>query len=196
MFWHQVLHWLVSDTRGQLNAQVSSGILQDDGHVQLLADVRDRNYLPGRRRRGERACDRTGSAAGGCRAASGGRDSPVATRAIGPAPAVGMYVADITANQGALGAGHDTIAFERQDGVAENFHTGQNVALLKSLAADTGGRYWSPADLGELARAIPFSNAGVSVQKFQDLWNMPAVFLTLLLLRMSEWLLRRRWGVV
>ena len=30
----------------------------------------------------------------------------------------------------------------------------------------------------------------------KDLWNMPAVFLLLLLLRSSEWLLRRRWGVV
>ena len=54
----------------------------------------------------------------------------------------------------------------------------------------------SPADLDGLASAIPFSDAGVSVQKFQDLWNMPAVFLMLILLRMAEWLLRRRWGVV
>ncbi|MEJ0005780.1 MAG: hypothetical protein WDM77_05185 [Steroidobacteraceae bacterium] len=195
VFWHQMLHWLVADTRGQLDAQVSAGILQDDGHVQLLADVRDKNYLPA-------------------------ADAVVNARLIGPdrlqadvslravpglpgryqtdwtAPAVGTYVADITANQGALSAGRDTIAFQRQDGMAENFHTGQNVALLKSLAADTGGRYWSADDLDGLARAIPFSNAGVSVQKFQDLWNMPALFLTLILLRMTEWLLRRRWGVV
>jgi len=195
VFWHQLLHWLVADTRGQLNAQVSAGILQDDGHVQLLADVRDRNYLPA-------------------------TDAVVNAHVIGPdrlqadlslravpgqpgryqtdwtAPAVGTYVADLTANQGAVGAGRDTIAFQRQDGVAENFHTGQNVALLKSLAAETGGRYWSPSELPALARAIPFSDAGVSVQKFQDLWNMPAVFLTLILLRLSEWLLRRRWGVV
>jgi hypothetical protein len=109
---------------------------------------------------------------------------------------VGTYVADMTANQGALSAGRDTIAFQRQDGIAENFHTGQNAALLKSLAAETGGRYWSPDDLDGLARAIPFSDAGVSVQKFQDLWNMPAVFVLLILLRMGEWLLRRRWGVV
>jgi uncharacterized membrane protein len=195
VFWHQLLHWLVSDTRGQLAAQVSASILQDDGHVQLLADVRDRNYLPA-------------------------TDAVVSAHIIGPdrlqadvslrlvpglpgryqadwtAPTVGMYVADITAAQGSLNAGRDTIAFQRQDGVAEDFHTGQNVALLKSLAADTGGRYWSAADLAGLARAIPFSNAGVSVQKFQDIWNMPAVFLTLIALRMAEWLLRRRWGVV
>jgi uncharacterized membrane protein len=195
VFWHQLLHWLVADTRGQLYARVSASIVQDEGHVQLLADVRDRNYLPA-------------------------TDAVVTAHVLGPdrlqadvalrvvpglpgryqadwtAPAAGMYVADMTATQGALSAGHDTIAFQRQDGVAEDFHTGQNVALLKTLAADTGGRYWSPDDLAGLARAIPFSNAGVSVQKYQDLWNMPAVFLTLIILRMAEWLLRRRWGVV
>jgi hypothetical protein len=195
VFWHQVLHWLVSDTRGQLSAQVSEGILQDDGRVQLLADVRDRNYLP--------AADAVVNAHligpdrlqtdVSLRAVPG---IPGRYRADWTAPAVGMYVADLTASQGTVSAGHDAIAFERQDGVAENFHTGQNVALLKSLAADTGGRYWTADNLDGLARAIPFSNAGVSVQKFQDLWNMPAVFLLLIALRMSEWLLRRRWGVV
>src|SRR5580692_7689734 len=195
VFWHQLLHWLVADTHGQLTAQVSAGILQDDGHVQLQADVRDRNYLP--------ASDAVVSAhvIGPDRL-----QADVALRAVPglpgryqadwTAPAVGLYVADIVANQGALSAGRDTIAFQRQDGVAENFHTGQNVALLKSLAADTGGRYWSPDDLAGLARAIPFSNAGVSVQRFQDLWNMPVLFLLLIMLPMAEWLLRRRWGVV
>ncbi|HTV79523.1 MAG TPA: hypothetical protein VMF03_14810 [Steroidobacteraceae bacterium] len=195
VFWHQLLHWLVSDTRGQLSAQVSASTLQDDGHVQLLADVRDRSYLP--------ATDAV------VNAHLIGPDRLQADVALRPvpgqpgryqtdwtAPAVGMYVADLTATQGSLGAGHDTVAFQREDGVAENFHTAQNVDLLKSLAADTGGRYWQVDDLAALARAIPFSNAGVSVQKFQDLWNMPAVFLLLMLLPLCEWLLRRRWGVV
>ncbi len=195
VFWHQLLHWLASDTRGQLSAQVSAGILQDDGRVQLLADVRDRNYLP--------AADAVVSAHMigpdrlqadlSLRAVPG---IPGRYQADWTAPAVGMYVADLTANEGSLSAGHDTIAFQREDGAAENFHTGQNVALLKSLAAETGGRYWTPDELEGLARAIPFSNAGVSVQRYQDLWNMPALFLLLVALRMLEWLLRRRWGVV
>jgi uncharacterized membrane protein len=195
VFWHQLLHWLVSDTRGQLSAQVSASTVQDEGHLQLLADVRDRNYLP--------ATDAVVSAhlIGPDRLQAdvplrGVPGQPGRYQTDWTAPAVGMYVADITAAQGSLGAGRDTVAFQREDGVAENFHTGQNVELLKSLAADTGGRYWSTDDLAGLARAIPFSNAGVSVQKFQDLWNMPAVFLLLILLPLGEWLLRRRWGVV
>jgi len=68
--------------------------------------------------------------------------------------------------------------------------------LLERLAAQTGGRYWTPADLGKLAAAIPFSEAGVTMRETKDLWNMPAIFLLILLLRSSEWLLRRKWGVV
>ncbi len=195
VFWHQLLHWLVSDTRGQLSAQVSAGILQDDGHVQLLADVHDRNYLP--------AADAVVNAHligpdklqadVSLRAVPG---IPGRYQADWTAPAVGMYVAEVAANQGALSAGRDTIAFERQDGVAENFRTGQNVDLLKSLSTETGGRYWTADELDALARAIPYSNAGVSVQRFQDLWNMPLIFLVLIGLRTAEWLLRRRWGVV
>jgi hypothetical protein len=34
------------------------------------------------------------------------------------------------------------------------------------------------------------------MRQTKELWNMPAIFLLLILLRFSEWLLRRRWGVV
>jgi hypothetical protein len=88
------------------------------------------------------------------------------------------------------------VAFQRLDGVMESFHTEQNRELLERLAASTGGRYWRPQQLGELARAIPYSAAGVTVQQTEELWNMPIIFLALLALRGGEWLLRRRWGGV
>ena len=92
--------------------------------------------------------------------------------------------------------GGHVIASQRMDGVAENFHTEQNRELLEHLANQTGGRYWKPADLGKLAGAIPFSEAGVTTRETKDLWDLPLVFLVLLLLRFSEWWLRRKWGIV
>ena len=82
------------------------------------------------------------------------------------------------------------------DGVAENFHTEQNRELLEHLAAQTGGKYWKPSDLGGLAKVIPFSEAGVTMRETRDLWDLPMVFLVLLLVRFSEWWLRRKWGIV
>ena len=92
--------------------------------------------------------------------------------------------------------GSDTLLFQRVDGVAENFHTEQNRDLLEKLASQTSGRYWQQQDLAKLSGEIPYSEAGITIRQPKDLWNMPAVFLLILLLPCAEWLLRRKWGLV
>ena len=194
-FWQQLLRALVGPTRGRVIAGVSAATLLDDGHLELRAEVRDGGYLP--------AADAQVSAhvigPGGLQVTL---DMPAVPGAPGQyqarwsAPQPGEYVAEVSARHGAEIAGTDVVSFQRQDGVAENFHTGQNRQLLTALAEATGGRYWSVDDLDGLPAAIPYSSAGVSVQQLKELWNLPAVFLVLLLLRLGEWLLRRRWGAV
>jgi hypothetical protein len=83
--------------------------------------------------------------------------------------------------------GRDVLTFQRMDGVAENFHTEQNRDLRERLAIQTGGQYWKPADLGKLAANIPIPKAGITMRETKDLWNLPLVFLVLLLLRFSKW---------
>jgi hypothetical protein len=38
-----------------------------------------------------------------------------------------------------------------------------------------------------------YSKAGIVERQTLELWNLPAFFLLLLLLKMGEWLLRLRW---
>ena len=194
-FWQQLLRALAGPTRGRVIAAVSAATLLDDGHVQLSAEVRDVDYLP--------AADAQVSVhvigPGGAQAmldmlAVPGTPGQYQARWTAQLP--GVYVAEVRARRGGAAADSDVVSFQRLDGVAENFHTGQNRELLSALAAATGGRYWNVDDLGGLPAAIPYSNAGVSVQQLKDLWNLPAVFIVLLLLRLGEWLLRRRWGAV
>jgi hypothetical protein len=129
-------------------------------------------------------------------------DSPGQFQAVWNAPKVGDYLTEITAQRadphtGTMKElGRDVLTFQRIDGVAENFHTEQNRALLEHLAIQTGGQYWNPADLGKLAASIPFSEGGVTMRETKDLWNLPLVFVILVLLRFSEWWLRRKWGIV
>jgi hypothetical protein len=108
----------------------------------------------------------------------------------------GSYLTEVTAQRGDMPIGRDVLTFQRLDGVAESFHTEQNHELLDRLATQTGGRYWKPQDLSSLADEISYSEAGVTTRTTKELWNMPAVFLLLLALPFSEWLLRRKWGVV
>jgi hypothetical protein len=120
-------------------------------------------------------------------------------RAAWTAEKPGSYLAEVTAQRGAKGAvdlGTGTLPFQRIDGVAESFHTTQNRELLEKLASETGGRYWKPDELTRLPNEISYSDAGISVRDIKELWNMPVVFLWLLLLMAAEWLLRRKWGVV
>jgi hypothetical protein len=86
--------------------------------------------------------------------------------------------------------------FRREDGVAENFRAEQNRELLEKLAEQTGGNYYKPAALSRLPEEISYSEAGITVRETKDLWDMPVVFLLILLLSASQWLLRRKWGVV
>jgi hypothetical protein len=186
---------LVSGTQGRVTASVPKVTLLDDGRIEIAADVRDKDYHP--------AADArvTGRVIGpGGLAAALELDpvpsSPGHFQAAWSAPAPGLYVAELTAKRGAEEIGGDVVTFQRLDGVAENFHTEQNRALLETLASSTGGRYLRPAELGRLPAEIPYSQAGITVQQIKELWNMPMAFLLILALRAGEWLLRRRWGVV
>jgi len=50
------------------------------------------------------------------------------------------------------------------------------------------------AELAGLPEAVSFSEAGTVERQVLDLWNIPLVFLMLLLLKAGEWLLRLQWG--
>jgi hypothetical protein len=123
-------------------------------------------------------------------------DSPGRFQADWSAELPGSYVTEVTAARGDHPVGRDVLSFQRVDGIAESFHTDQNRELLERLASQTGGRYWRPQELSLLADEISYSDAGVTTRMTHELWNMPAVFLAMLCLRSSEWLLRRKWGAV
>jgi uncharacterized membrane protein len=195
LFWQQLLRWLVSDTPGHVTTSVPAQILLDNGAVTLTADVRDQQYNPAPDAKVE-AHILGPSGVSALVEMTPVPDNPGQFQAAWSAPKPGAYLTEVTAQRNATELGRDVLTFQRMDGVAENFHTEQNRDLLERLAAQTGGQYWKPSGLGKLAGAIPFSEAGVTIRETKDLWDLPLVFLVLLLLRFSEWWLRRKWGIV
>jgi uncharacterized membrane protein len=201
LFWQQLLRWLVSDTPGHVAASVPAQILLDNGAMTLTAEVRDQQYNPAPDAKVE-AHILGPSGVNALVEMTPTPDSPGQFQAAWSAPKTGAYLTEVTAQRADPSTGtvkelgRDVLTFQRMDGVAESFHTEQNRELLERLATQTGGQYWKPADLGKLAGAIPFSEAGVTMRETKDLWDLPLVFLVLLLLRFSEWWLRRKWGIV
>jgi uncharacterized membrane protein len=195
LFWQQLLRWVASDTPGHVAASVPAQMLLDNGAITIAAEVRDSQYNPPPDAKVE-AHILGPSGVMALVEMTPVPDSPGQFQAAWSAPIVGAYLTEVTAQRAGKELGRDVLTFQRMDGVAENFHTEQNRELLERLATQTGGQYWKPADLGKLARAIPFSEAGVTMRETRDLWDLPLVFLVLLALRFSEWWLRRKWGIV
>jgi len=200
LFWQQLLRWLVSDTPGHVSASVPAQMLLDSGAVTITAGVRDSQYNPAPDAKVE-AHILGPSGVSALLEMTPVPDNPGQFQAAWSAPKPGAYLTEVTAQRAdptgtVKELGRDVLTFQRMDGVAENFHTEQNRDLLERLATQTGGQYWKPADLGKLAGGIPFSEAGVTMRETKDLWDLPLVFFVLLLLRFSEWWLRRKWGIV
>src|SRR5215469_7649814 len=197
LFWQQLVRWLIAESPGTVAASTPSRLLMDEGRLQLTAQVRDRTFQPA-------------------------PDAHVTAHIIGPAGVdaivemtpsqttagqfqtewtaekPGSYLAEVRAeaSNGQQEIGGDVITFQREDGVAENFHTEQNRHLLEQLASETGGRYWKLTELNTLPRDISYSDAGISIRSTKELWDAPVVFLVILGLPLIEWLLRRKWGIV
>jgi uncharacterized membrane protein len=110
--------------------------------------------------------------------------------------ASGTFFIDLQARRGKESISTARTAVHHERGAAEYFSLRQNRSLLTQLATATGGQYWSADSLVGLPEAIRFSPAGVTEQLTKSLWDMPIIFLLLLLLKGAEWVLRRRWGVI
>jgi uncharacterized membrane protein len=194
-FWQQLLRWLVTETPGQVSAAIPHQMLNDDGQVHLRTVVRDKAYQ---------------TVAGATVEATINRpDGQIDVLTLKPDPLepgayegdysadkTGAYVAEVVAHDDKLEVGRDALTFRREDGVAENFNAAQNKDLLTRLAADTGGNYYTPSSAKKLGEEIAVSEAGISGHDSLDIWDMPALFLLLILIAGAEWLLRRKWGVV
>ncbi|MDX2178913.1 MAG: hypothetical protein SFV18_04910 [Bryobacteraceae bacterium] len=194
-FWQQLIRSLVTETPSRVTTTTPKTVLSDASQVPLRVELRDKNYLPVSDALVEaRVSGPEGT--GGTVALELDPLSEGVYTGTWAAEKPGSYLADISAKRGDEDLGRDMINFRREDGVAENFGVEQNRDLLEKLSAETGGKYYRPSETSKLLEEIALSEAGITVRETRDLWNMPIVFLLILLLAGAEWLLRRRWGTV
>ncbi|GLC25965.1 hypothetical protein [Roseisolibacter agri] len=77
----------------------------------------------------------------------------------------------------------------------EYFGAGLRADLLRRIAAETRGRYYTPETAGTLAEDLRYARAGVTVAERKELWDMPLTFLLLGGLLAGEWAYRRHRGL-
>jgi hypothetical protein len=193
-YWRQMLRWLLEDVPDRLETSVSPDHPAPQQRVTVRAEIGDSDFV------------RVNNAGSIVRVTSPlgvvdtlpldwtlGQDGAYAASFVPREE--GVYRLDVEAADGA-----DTLRAEPQfvmvaDRGADFLNAELRAPLLRRIAQETGGRYYTAATVDQLADDTQFTESGITVTEVKDLWDMPVVFGVLMLLLGSEWLLRRRRGL-
>lgn len=106
----------------------------------------------------------------------------------------GLHLAEVTAQRGStLGVAKTSFLTGPLNREARD--AAQNSELLKRIAAETGGGYYTVAEADNLLEDITHHEGANSVRVAYDLWDMPINFLLAVMLAAAEWFIRKRKGL-
>jgi len=109
---------------------------------------------------------------------------------------MGNYEIAVDAGRQGGSLGGDVTHVHAASSDREFFGAARRTQLLQRIADDTGGRFYTRSDVSTLPDDITITGAGVTLAEEHDLWDMPALFLLMLLLMGAEWGYRRIRGLV
>lgn len=195
-FWRQLLRWLTADVPSQLQLSIPTDQVMPGQPATIRAMVADTLYTP-------RNDARVVMHVSGATAGAATRDVPmqwVVDRdgeyhaSFTPAgPGLQVVRVDATAPNGQVL--RDSIVVRVGDMNAEYVDAEMRAPLLKRIADETGGKFYRPGHTATLVEDVAMSKNGVTVVNQMDLWDMPAIFLLLVLLVSSEWGYRKARGL-
>jgi uncharacterized membrane protein len=194
MFWRRLIRWLVDGVPGQVNVTTTADRVEPGEPIKIAAEILDPAY----------AEVNDGHVVAHITAPSGKTtDIPVDWtvtrdgdyRATFVPDETGIYRIGIDADRAQKELGSATMQVRVSAGDAEYFDAAMRAPLLKRIADDTGGRFFTPATTDSLPEAISYSGRGVTVVEERELWDMPALFLVLMSLVGAEWGYRRVKGL-
>jgi uncharacterized membrane protein len=107
----------------------------------------------------------------------------------------GLYEVGVGVTHAGQAVGNDTVYVRATPDDGEYFDAAMRPSLLKRIAEDTGGRFYTASTASSLAGDITYLGRGVTVVQEKDLWDMPIVLFMLIGLTSGEWFLRRRRGL-
>lgn len=200
--WRQLLRWLVHETPGRVRLDAGEDVVPMGEPLRIRAEVEDERYLR------VNGADVVATVTGPGGVASEvrldwtvERDGEYEGRFV-PEEA-GLYRVRVRAEGarvGGPGAGAETsrdIAeeagfFRAGTPRLEEFGAGRRTELLRRIADETGGRFYTADEARVMADEIRYTESGDTVYEERSLWDMPIFFLLLAGLLGGEWAYRRR----
>jgi uncharacterized membrane protein len=194
-FWSQLLRWLVDGVPDAVQVQADLEQVEPGETVRLVGMVSDSTYIEV-------------------------NDATVRARLTSPSGMVdevpmewtvetdGEYVAEFQPSEmgdydiellaeregEAIGTNHAWVHAAPSDD--EYFGAARRTDVLRRIAEETGGQFYTAETASTLPEDISVTGAGVTLVEENDLWDMPALFLLMLLLMGAEWGYRRIRGLV
>ena len=108
---------------------------------------------------------------------------------------VGRYEIEAVATLGKEEIGRDKAIIQVRPASAELRQLSQNVALLKRIAEQTGGKYLTLEKASELPSYLREATHVIEKHRDNDLWDRPWIFCLIIGLLCGEWFLRKRSGL-
>ncbi|PYR30477.1 MAG: hypothetical protein DMF92_08550 [Acidobacteria bacterium] len=206
-FWRRLVRWLVDGVPNQVNVTTTQDRVEPGEAVKLTAEVLDSAYVDVN---DSRVLAKVTSPSGKTTELpmewTVTRDGEY--RASFVPDETGVYEVRAGATRQSAGSGRPEQAGRDQKelgagvvhvrvsaGDAEYFDAPMRAPLLKRIAEETGGRFFTPANAASLPEAISYSGRGVTVVEERELWDMPALLILLMALMGSEWGYRRAKGL-
>jgi len=193
-YWRQLLRWLVADVPSRVMVAAAGDQAAPGDAVELNAEISDRSFL---KVNNAAAVARVTSPSGNVSEMplewSVTRDGQY--KASFTPSEKGLYRVDVRARMGTDSIVSDPSYVASGDLSTEYFGGEMRAPLLKRIADETGGRFYTGDNVAQLAKDIVFTDAGNTVVDRKDLWDMPIVFLLILVLVTSEWGYRKLRGL-
>ncbi len=193
-FWRQMLRWLVSNVPDPIAVTTPMEQVEPGETITITADIRDSSYLGINGAQVEAiVTDPLGTEASYPLEWTVTEDGTY--RSSFTTDAAGRYDIRVEARRGDGVLGEDHVEIRAEPQPTEFFSPAMRAGVLKDIAAQTGGRFYTGASLGGLAEDVRYTEAGTTNRVSHDLWDLPILFLALLAFIASEWILRRRRGL-
>ena len=190
ILWRQLLRWLVEGVPPRLSLSLSTHNIHSGGTLKLRSEVL-----------------KLGANTDDPRHLRAVVTSPTGeeqlTHLIRHSSLPGVFEAEIAAvnpgdyqlrvefdEQGEVISSDETRFIVSHEG-SEYYQSEMNEKLLLNIAAETNGRFFSPDDMDKLVDALGTHQRGANTLVSYELWDMPAIFLLLVLLLCAEWGYRR-----
>ena len=110
-------------------------------------------------------------------------------------PRRGEYRVALVGTLGGKSLGEQSGLFEVTESYAEFTNAELNAQLLQTLANTSGGKYYTLEDASQMVNHIPLVESATSRLVDEEVWDMPLIFGSVILLFGLEWFLRKRRGL-